>query len=269
MTTPPPRDRMGTDTAWQRWGEVDPYFGVITDERYRRNNLTPAALAEFFRSGRSHVAHVMRVCQQQFSPTFVPQRVLDFGCGVGRVLVAFAEKSPEVVGVDVSPAMLAEARRNCDERGLQQRIELVRSDDALSEVEGTFDLIHSVIVFQHIEPARGHGLVARLVERLRPGGIAALHFTYAKTAHADRYGQPPPPATPPPPPAPAWRLAKRRPPAPPPQPAGSDPEMQMNSYPLNEIMFIAQQGGARRCHVEFTDHGGECGVFLYFQRSVR
>ncbi|MEO6597734.1 MAG: class I SAM-dependent methyltransferase, partial [Planctomycetota bacterium] len=148
-----------TDAEWQRWGENDPYFGVITNERFRRHNLTPEVLAEFFESGRTHTAHVLRVCHRQLHPKFSPQRVLDFGCGVGRVLLGLAEKVPEAVGVDVSPAMLDEARRNCEERGVGN-VTLALSDDELSAVEGSFDLIHSVLVFQHIDPSRGHALVA-------------------------------------------------------------------------------------------------------------
>jgi hypothetical protein len=48
--------------------------------------------------------------------------------------------------------------------------------------------------------------------------------------------------------------------------AGLDPEMQMNCYRLNDLFFMVQQTGATGMHCEFTDHGGELGVVLYFQR---
>ncbi len=267
MTPTSPAEPHGTDIEWQRWGEIDPYYAVITDERYRRGNLTPEALSDFFESGRSHLAHVMRVCQRKLHAKFAPQRALDFGCGVGRVLVAMAESIPEVVGVDVSDAMRAEARRNCDARGLTQ-VTLAPSDDGLSALEGTFDLIHSVIVFQHIEVGRGHALVARLLERLRPGGIAALHFTYARASHEATYGQPPPVNQTAPAKRSAWRLFQRTP-APLPAVAAADPEMLMNPYPLNEILFSAQRHGVKHSYVEFTDHGGEWGVILYLLRLPR
>lgn len=40
-----------------------------------------------------------------------PRSVLDAGCGTGRVAIELARRGLEVVGVDVDPAMLAEARR--------------------------------------------------------------------------------------------------------------------------------------------------------------
>ena len=49
---------------------------------------------------------------------------------------------------------------------------LVRSDDTLSAVEGSFDLVHSCIVLQHIEIPRGRQLFAQLVGKVRPADAA-------------------------------------------------------------------------------------------------
>jgi SAM-dependent methyltransferase len=221
------------------------------------------------------VRHVLHTCRRQFDRNFKPQRALDFGCGVGRLLVGFAEQVTTVVGVDVSEAMLAEARLNCDRHGHAQ-VELLLSDDQLSRVEGQFDLIHSVIVFQHIEPVRGRQIAGRLIDLLAPGGIAALHFTYAKAWFADSCGQAPaaPPASPPAPlsaprrwlsplraalrPRPAYNGSDTT--------ADADPVMEMHSYPMNELMYLIQACGARTTHLEFTDHGGELGTVMYFRR---
>ncbi len=40
--------------------------------------------------------------------------------------------------------------------------------------------------------------------------------------------------------------------------------MQMNSYGINEILFSMQCLGIPRSHIEFTNHGGELGIFLFF-----
>jgi len=66
----------------------------------------------FFESGRGHVEAVLASCKRYFGEGFQPRRLLDFGCGVGRVLLPFAELCEAVVGVDISESMLAEARRN-------------------------------------------------------------------------------------------------------------------------------------------------------------
>jgi SAM-dependent methyltransferase len=250
---------------------------VITDERYRARNMTEADRQTFFESGRMHVEHVLATCQAHLRREFKPVRVLDFGCGVGRLVVPFAHLVEQVVGIDVSEGMLAEARRNCDQSGLRN-VTLLPSDDELSALEGSFDLIHASIVFQHIDVPRGRELFRRLLQHLSPRGMAAAHFTYAKLAHADNWGWPPEEGG-------TSRLARLAPkprrlrsllPFGPGQktapgdadaaPEGADPEMQMNCYRLNELFFMIQQSGAASMRCEFTDHGGELGVVLYFER---
>jgi len=43
--------------------------------------------------------------------SLLPTSVLDAGCGTGRVAIELARRGIEVVGVDVDPSMIAEARR--------------------------------------------------------------------------------------------------------------------------------------------------------------
>jgi 2-polyprenyl-3-methyl-5-hydroxy-6-metoxy-1,4-benzoquinol methylase len=243
---------MSTDIAWEEWGRRDPYFGVITDPKFRSTGINENAKQEFFASGELHVQGVLSTIRKHIDPGFVPQSALDFGCGVGRLLIPFAKVAQEVVGLDVSPSMLQEARRNCDEQRLEN-VRLFRSDDALSTLTGTFDLIHSCIVFQHIPVERGRALFERLLQQLSAGGIGAIQLTYAKTYFASTYGLAPPELP---------RAGAHRP-----APIGADPVMQMNPYNLNEILFLMQRRGISQFHAEYTDHGGELGIFLFFQAA--
>src|ERR1700733_2512426 len=109
---------MSTDTAWEQWGQRDPYFGVITNPKFRIVAIDENKKREFFESGESDVHRVMTSIHKFIDPAFTPRMVLDFGCGVGRVLIPFARIAEQAVGLDVSPSMLQEARRNCDERQL-------------------------------------------------------------------------------------------------------------------------------------------------------
>jgi 2-polyprenyl-3-methyl-5-hydroxy-6-metoxy-1,4-benzoquinol methylase len=242
-----------TDIAWEEWGRRDPYFGVITDPKFRRSRLDEQTKREFFASGESHVNGILDTIRKYVDPGFTPRTVLDFGCGVGRLLVPFAKIAKEVVGLDVSSSMLQEARRNCDEHQLSN-VHLLVSDDDLSSLTGRFDLIHSCIVFQHIPVNRGRGIFAQLLRHLGPGGVGALQLTYSKTRFASTHGVAPPESI----------LPYAGPPS---LSAESDPEIQMNPYNLNEILFSMQGLGVQRTHVEFTDHDEELGVFLFFSAS--
>jgi SAM-dependent methyltransferase len=256
-----------TDDAWRDWGKRDPYFAVITNPKFRQAALGPEAVREFFLSGERHVEHLAAMCRRLVGlQTFAPARSLDFGCGVGRIVVPLARVSKEVVGIDISQEMLEEARRNCTREGVSNAT-FALSDDTLSNVGGVFDFVHSFIVLQHIDVLRGRAFFQRLLDLTAPGGVAALHVTYAKAVHADRYGAPPPIV--------AGRrrlsalkavaaklgLVRRAPGA-----AEGDPVMQMNCYPLNDLLFIAQQARVYVAHMEFTDHGGELGVFFFLRK---
>jgi len=243
-----------TDADWELWGQRDPYFGVISHSRFRRKNLTPADKAEFFKTGEGHLQHVLDICRRHVDKDFAPKSALDFGCGVGRVAIPLSKVAQRVVGLDVADSMLSEARKNL-ELFKVRNVELIKSDDSLSAVTGTFDLVHSMIVFQHLEPPRGRELFRKLVTLLAPGGICAAHFTYAKTQYPATYGAMPPEEA-----RAALKAALQN-------PQNTDPLMLMNSYNLNELLFIVQTSGITRLHLEFTDHGGELGVVFYFQKA--
>lgn len=164
-----------TDGMWRRWGASDPYFAVLSHPQYRSARVSDNREA-FFMSGAAHVARVLRLFERNFG--VLPRgRVLDFGCGVGRLLVPLAAEFDAVVGLDISPHMLAEAASNLRERSVDG-VTLLPSDDGLSAIDGmTFDLVHSHIVLQHIRPARGMAMIERMLERISPRGGFYLHVS--------------------------------------------------------------------------------------------
>lgn len=259
-----------TDRDWETWGKHNPYFGVCSQERYRQDQMTEESREEFFRSGEDDVESWLAYARRHIDPDFRPRRILDFGCGVGRLLIAAAKVGDEATGVDVSESMLAEARRNCDERGLTN-VKLHRSDDRLSLVEGTFDFIYSHIVLQHIPVERGTEIFRRLVELLAPGGIAYLQLTYAHENCPETLGVPPPSMRHGVPQASGpVRFAKRvvktllgRA-----EKERREPPMLMNAYSLNQVLFILQRTGVSDVHVTFTNHGGIYGAALYFRKPA-
>ena len=255
-----------TDDEWRAWGERDPYFAVLTHPSFRRDKLDEEALREFFASGALHVDYLRDTCRRNFGASFSFGRVLDFGCGVGRITAPLARLATSAVGVDVSQGMLDEARRRCDGEGLTN-VDLVLSDDGLTHVHGHFDFVHSFIVLQHIDVERGRAFFERLLALTAPGGVVAVQVTYAKLHDSDRFGKPLLPTR-----RSALRAWLRRIAvrlgvvAPTPDELSPDPRMQMNAYSLDELLFTVQRAGARSLYVDFTDHGGELGVYLFFKQ---
>jgi 2-polyprenyl-3-methyl-5-hydroxy-6-metoxy-1,4-benzoquinol methylase len=165
---------LNTDKVWKRYGQVDPYFGVLTTAKYHSWALTEETRGQFFRSGERHVEGVMKTLRE-INPGFSPARAVDFGCGVGRVALPLARESASVVGVDISPGMLSEAQKNAADRGVSNVI-------FTREVAGRFDLVHSFMVLQHISPRRGLPIVRDLVSHLDPGGMVVLQIPYDASA---------------------------------------------------------------------------------------
>ncbi len=247
------------DQDWERFGRDDPYFGVYAADRFRAERLTPEARAEFFASGEAHVEAVWQAVRAHLDPAFAPSSALDFGCGVGRLLIPLAARVERVTGVDVSESMLREAERNCAERGLAA-VRLIHGDDALSRIEGSFDLVHSFIVLQHIPPARGEALFAALVDRVAAGGVGVLHVTFANELgvreRCVRWARAALPIV-----NRLWNIRHGMP--------ADTPWMQMNRYDLNRLMQILQDADAHDGHVRFTNHFGHRGVVLLFRKQRR
>jgi SAM-dependent methyltransferase len=249
---------MSTDGDWQVWGERDPYFGVIAHEQFRRARLSPQSYAEFFQDGRREFGEIVADCRRYLGE-FSTQRALEFGCGVGRLLIPLSELSEVCVGVDISDAMREEAARNCA-RFERHNVRLVRSLEDLGGEQATFTFILSYIVLQHLDPRRGLRFISALLERLGKGGCAALHMTYARTKYRSNLGIQPfgrnlmrrirYPLS---------RLSRRL--------RNRDPLMQMHSYDMNRVLFLAQQCGVQSGGIRFTDHTGHLGAILYVKRE--
>ncbi len=100
-------------------------------------------------------------------------RVLDAGCGTGRVAVELARRGHDVVGVDNDPSMLAVARRSEGPRWAE--VDLAALDPGHLARRGlpeAYDLVvaaGNVVVF--LAPGTEPRVVERLAAVLRPGGL--------------------------------------------------------------------------------------------------
>lgn len=118
---------------------------------------------EFFESGRDQAQ------QLEHLGLLGPQaRVLDIGCGIGRVLNCIYPKVGSVLGVDISDHMIELAR----EKIKASNVSFQRVDGKSLEglVSGSFNSCYSFFVFQHIPRSSVANYFREVYRVLKPDG---------------------------------------------------------------------------------------------------
>jgi demethylmenaquinone methyltransferase / 2-methoxy-6-polyprenyl-1,4-benzoquinol methylase len=119
-----------------------------------------------------------------------PRRILDVATGTAGVAIELARRTDaEVVGVDISEAMLARGRQRVEAAGLSRRINLgvARAED-LGFPDAAFDAVSFTYLLRYVDDPTA--TLSELGRVVRPGGVvASLDFFV--------------------PPGRAWRLAWR------------------------------------------------------------
>ncbi len=102
-------------------------------------------------------------------------RLLDVGCGWGgMVMHAAREHGVSAVGVTLSTRQAEWARAAVSDAGLDDRVE-IRVQDYRDVVDGPFDAISSIGMFEHVGAAKLDEYFTRLYGLLQPGGRLLNH----------------------------------------------------------------------------------------------
>jgi len=156
-------DRFGS--KWERLARSRPLTAILTradstDGKWELNEFLETGAAD----ARRFVEDLTRL-----APSVPRTRLLDFGCGIGRVARPLAEYFDEVVGVDVSPTMIAEARAM--NRNSRCVFVLNRRRDLRAFESDRFPVIYSRLVLQHVKPTNVRRYIAEMVRVLAPDGM--------------------------------------------------------------------------------------------------
>jgi SAM-dependent methyltransferase len=235
-----------TDRDWNLIAEVHPYFGVVALPRLMQPSELD--LEWFFASGEEDVSRFLTIIRHDF-PDFVPTSVLDFGCGVGRLLIPLAKHCGRGVGVDVADRMLALARDHI----ARAQVNATVQKDIPSE---QFDWVNTFIVLQHVPPERGYDYIRRLWAATKLGGVFSPHITIFKDRNEmhqmesmiDRYAFDGRSAS----------LVELR--------DGEPGRMSMFDYDLTRVMSILNLSSGQLFRTQYTTHGGCHGVQLFVRK---
>ncbi len=93
-------------------------------------------------------------------------RVLSLGCGIGDTELLLAPYVKEIVGVDLSPAAVRQARADAERLDIHN----VRFEEA-TDAEGTFDVVMAIFFLHHLSDSGLAELPRQLQQHLAPGGF--------------------------------------------------------------------------------------------------
>jgi SAM-dependent methyltransferase len=121
----------------------------------------------------SHAAgHLSLTGMSEFVGDLQGKRVLEYGCGLGRLTVVLARSGAKVTAFDLSAASIEATRERLEYNGLADRVELVvASGEHLPFPDASFDVVIGKAVLHHLDPVAGSRELARV---LVPGGRATF-----------------------------------------------------------------------------------------------
>lgn len=166
-------------SSWDKLAEDDPLWAILTQDDRAGGGWKEE---EFFATGVADVTAVLhRLEQLNETPSFT--RALDFGCGVGRLTRALAQRFVAADGVDISRVMVDRA---ASLKTLPTNLRFLHNPRAdLTLLRGTtYSFILSLISLQHMPERVALRYIDDMCRLLAPGGVAYLQVsTYLSTNH--------------------------------------------------------------------------------------
>jgi SAM-dependent methyltransferase len=222
--------------AWTALGQTEPHWSVLTEARFRAERIADHH-AEFMATGAASCRILLGLLARHgIAPEALP-RVVEFGCGVGRVSIPLAQHFAQVVGCDVSAPHLAAARAAAAAAGLAN-LGWWHTAPAALLPEPPWDLWFSQLVLQHNPPPLIRHILEAAFAGLAPGGVALFQVPTHMRGYRFRL---------------AGYLA-----------AAPAPGMEMHALPQRAVLEIARAAGLDLLELRDDSHLAtrEAGRFL-------
>ncbi len=156
---------------WNSLAELDPLWTILSEPEKKFGKWDAA---EFFATGNPVAQRVIDLCKAH-AVNISFGKMLDFGCGVGRMTRAFSVHFKSCVGIDVSEKMVGLARKYNREF---PQCEFVISESArLPFPDATFDFVFTVLVLQHLKTKKAIlGYLSEFVRVVKDGGVIVFQL---------------------------------------------------------------------------------------------
>ncbi|MCK9381685.1 MAG: methyltransferase domain-containing protein [Sulfuritalea sp.] len=112
-------------------------------------------------------------------------RVLDFGCGLGNLAIAAAQRGCSVAALDASPSAISHLRQRALDQALP--VEAVEADLRSHELGEDFDCVISIGLLMFFDCPTASRVLSMLQARVRPGGVAIINVLVEGTTYLDMF----------------------------------------------------------------------------------
>ncbi len=156
--------------TWTALGHDKPHWSVLSSDQFLPEKIEEHRRS-FYASGAGDAMRIVRALERHGRTPAMHPRIVEYGCGVGRVAPHLARHFSQVTAIDISESHMAMAAEAVREAGVANvRFELARAPTfGMTE---PFDLWFSYIVLQHNPPPVIAMVLQRALSMLAPGGIA-------------------------------------------------------------------------------------------------
>lgn len=113
--------------------------------------------------------------------------VLDVACGSGIVSLAFARHVKEVTGIDLTAAMLKQAKMQQERSGLDNISWMIGDADALPFSDSSFSIVVTRFSFHHFLDPKA--VLKEMIRVCKPGGSIMVTDVAVSEVFANKYDQ--------------------------------------------------------------------------------
>ncbi len=122
---------------------------------------------------------------EQAAIPYLEGRVLDYGCGIGNLAFAAAQRGCNVLALDASPAAITHIRQRAAAEALP--VQAALADLRHYELEGGFDAVVSIGLLMFFDCPTAFKALANLQAHVREGGVAIVNVLIEGTTYLDMF----------------------------------------------------------------------------------
>lgn len=145
-------DKFKKDFNWEDKARINPLYAIMSDSVFKDSGGEPTEeeLRVLYSQGK-------KFWNKWFAPLFWDSDgtqdlvLLEYGCGMGRIINYPAKNFARCYGVDISEVQIDFARRYCPNRAGVTFLTLRQHDHSIPLEDDTVDVVCSYAVLQHIE----------------------------------------------------------------------------------------------------------------------